>query len=72
MMRHVPYPDLTDEAVETNFEEEKFPEVESLEDLGDIIADCWSGKYNSMDGVIRDIDTRYSPPKLLSIPSTHF
>jgi len=55
LMRHVAFHELSDDDVEDRYKQGIFPELKSLGAFGVIIGGCWNGKYNHMDGVIKEM-----------------
>lgn len=59
----VPYEGLESEVISDNYNKGLYPEIESLEDIGKVISNCWNGQYFDCRAVIKDLEsqTRISP-----------
>jgi len=61
-----PYHGRSDKEIKDLFQDSKFPETKCLGPIGDVITDCWQGKYTSVNDISRSIESIRSQPK------THF
>jgi hypothetical protein len=55
-MRYVAFHELSDKDMENYYKQRIFPKLKSLGVFRVIIRDCWNGKYNYIDSVIKEID----------------
>jgi serine/threonine protein kinase len=55
MTGDVPYRALSEEEIHARYAIKEFPETKFLGPMGDIIASCWHGRYNSFEAIIKDI-----------------
>jgi serine/threonine protein kinase len=53
-----PYHGRSHKEIQELFQESKFPETKCLGPIGDVITDCWQGKYTSVNDVSRSIECK--------------
>lgn len=56
MTGNAPFDQYSDDDVKEFFKDGNYPEVMCLGAVGDIIENCWKGRYEDMEAVLRDIN----------------
>jgi serine/threonine protein kinase len=56
MTDETPYAELTDNEIAARYAKGRLPKTELLGPMGHVIMNCWRGRYDSCEDVIRDID----------------